>query len=95
MTQDPEKLKHYMNRVTHKIRVTVPVVMTMEVCDCKNIARAQVRALEYLADQLHTGGEIYGYEYQRLLELQLGDPKFHAIEVVVHPELEPEPEAEA
>lgn len=48
------KAHEYQSKITHRIQIQVPLIVEMEVADCKNAALALAKALKVLAEALQS-----------------------------------------
>jgi len=87
-----KELHEYQSKITHRIRVTVPVTVIVETTAVSYIS-AQARVLNYIAGRLSPETS-YRYSWQdgNIDESEMGTVKFDNLALKPVPDYEPEPE---
>jgi hypothetical protein len=80
----------FARKVAHRVRITVPVVVVVEVADKKSYIRAQAAALDCIAEALQPS-EPYSWSTVAIENSEMGSVKFEALALREVPELEEDP----
>ena len=88
----PKEIYEYQSKVTHRIRVTVPVTVIIETSATSYIS-AQARVLAHIAGRLAPeGADRYYWQDGNIDDSEMGSVKFDNLALKPVPEYTPEPE---